>query len=208
MTAVHVFYKTLKWPKLVEEYHDAAPALDIHNHLCQDGLALESAWGIHKWYHRVYASLLGIIETNAYVYLAHNYFQSQIQETSHVDFIRARVSWSTREFMTTSSVSAEHIPDESFTVARAAGPLMVQSISMAKRELQKIINLLLFPTWRERCTCREHAYIASQHFARPAITANPAAQSSFSVGPLQVASAFSIMFKDAWSRLTYISTSH
>ena len=28
-------------------------------------------------------------------------------------------SWSTREIMTTSSVSAEHVPDESFTAARA-----------------------------------------------------------------------------------------
>ena len=61
----HVFYKTVKRPKLVEDYSDGAPALDIHNHLCQDGLALESPWGTHKGYHRVYASLLGIIETNA-----------------------------------------------------------------------------------------------------------------------------------------------
>ena len=85
-----VLCKTVKRPKLVEEYHDRAPALDIHNHLRQDGLVLESAWGTHKWYHRVYVSLLGIIETNAY--LAHNYLRCQMcqmQETTHVDFTRA-----------------------------------------------------------------------------------------------------------------------
>ena len=58
----HVFYKTVKRSKLVEKYRNGAPALDIHNHRRQDGLALEPAWGTHKWYHRVYASLLGIIE--------------------------------------------------------------------------------------------------------------------------------------------------
>ena len=57
----HKFYKTVKRPKLVEEYHDGASALDIY-HLCKEGLPLESAWGTHKWYHRVYATLFGIIE--------------------------------------------------------------------------------------------------------------------------------------------------
>ena len=42
--------------------------------------------GTHKWYHRIYASLFGIIETNAY--LAFNYFRSQQQEVSHTEFTR------------------------------------------------------------------------------------------------------------------------
>ena len=102
-----VFYKTVKRPKLVEEYHHEAPALDIRNHLRQDGLALESAWGTHKWYHQVYASLLGIIETNAY--LAHNNFRCQTQETSHIDFTRALalqlIHSRDQESLTTSSAS-------------------------------------------------------------------------------------------------------
>ena len=81
-----VFFKYVDRAQMIEEYHAGAPALDVHNHLRQDGLALEKVWGTHKWYHRIYASLFGIIETNAY--LAFNYFRSQQQEVSHTEFKR------------------------------------------------------------------------------------------------------------------------
>ena len=82
-----VFFKYVDRPQMIEEYHAGAPALDVHNHLRQDGLALEKVWGTHKWYHRIYASLFGIIETNAY--LVFNYFRSQKQEVSHIRSSRA-----------------------------------------------------------------------------------------------------------------------
>lgn len=82
-----VYYKQVPRPKVVQDYHEAAPALDVHNHIRQDGLALEKAWGTHRWYHRVIASLLGIIECNAY--LAFNYFRAKEQRTDHVSFTQA-----------------------------------------------------------------------------------------------------------------------
>ena len=66
----NVVIKTV--PTVVQQYHDGAPAIDIHNHIQQVGLALEKSWGTHKWQHRISASLFGIIEMNAL--LAYNYF--------------------------------------------------------------------------------------------------------------------------------------
>ena len=43
-----IFYKTVKRPKLVEEYFDSASKIDVHNHLRQGSLALEEAWGTRK----------------------------------------------------------------------------------------------------------------------------------------------------------------
>ena len=40
-----ILYKTVKRPKLVEEYFDSANKIDVHNHLRQGSLALEEAWG-------------------------------------------------------------------------------------------------------------------------------------------------------------------
>lgn len=61
-----VCFKEILRPKIVETYFDGAPSIDIHNHIRQSGLALEQVWKTHKWTHRIFASLLGVIETNAF----------------------------------------------------------------------------------------------------------------------------------------------
>ncbi|KAJ3659781.1 hypothetical protein Zmor_011453 [Zophobas morio] len=71
----NLYYKSVKRPKLVQTYFDGAPAIDIHNHIRQSGLSLETVWNTQNWEHRMYASLFGIIETNAF--LAYNYFASK-----------------------------------------------------------------------------------------------------------------------------------
>lgn len=68
----NTYFKEISRPKLVEEYHRGAPAIDIHNHIRQDGLSLETVWRTQKWQHRMFACILGIVETNAF--LAFNYF--------------------------------------------------------------------------------------------------------------------------------------
>lgn len=72
--------------KLVEEYFDGAPAVDIHNHIRQSGLSLEGVWNTQKWHHRMYASLFGIIEANSY--LAFRYFKRNLT-VKHSDFTEA-----------------------------------------------------------------------------------------------------------------------
>lgn len=78
----NMYYKPVKRPKFVESYFDGAPAIDIHNHLRQSGLSLETIWNTQNWEHRMYASLFGIIETNAF--LAYKYITAK--EIDHQTF--------------------------------------------------------------------------------------------------------------------------
>ena len=79
-----VFFKEVQRTKLAEEYYDGAPALDIHNHIRQDGLSLETIWRTERWHHRFFAAMFGIIETNAF--LAFNYFRTSGQKAEHSAF--------------------------------------------------------------------------------------------------------------------------
>ena len=79
-----VSYKEVQRTKLAEEYYDGAPALDVHNHIRQDGISLETVWRTDRWHHRFFASMFGIIETNAF--LAFNYFRSSGQKAEHSAF--------------------------------------------------------------------------------------------------------------------------
>ena len=52
----------MKRPKLVEEYFDSAGKIDIHNHLRQ-----EETWGTKKCHHRVFSTILGIVEVDTFL---------------------------------------------------------------------------------------------------------------------------------------------
>lgn len=68
---------------MLEKYFDGAPAIDIHKHTRQSGLALEEVWNIQMWHHRLNASLLGIIDTNDF--LTFKYFKRDVT-SKHTDF--------------------------------------------------------------------------------------------------------------------------
>ena len=79
-----VYNKTVKQKKVVESYFDAASIININNHMRQGGLALETAWRTQSWASRVVATVLGIVETDAY----HLYkkFHPGGTRLSHFDF--------------------------------------------------------------------------------------------------------------------------
>lgn len=79
-----LYHKAIDRPKLVAMYHDGAPSIDVHNHLRQDGLALEQVWRTDNWHHRVYACVFGIMETNAY--LAFSNFCCGLDTITHSGF--------------------------------------------------------------------------------------------------------------------------
>ena len=64
---VETYYKQVKRPKIVELYFSGAPAVDIHNHYRQGGLGLERSFQTQVWWMRVFCTILGMIETDAYV---------------------------------------------------------------------------------------------------------------------------------------------
>lgn len=45
----NVVIKPVERPKLVEDYFQGAPAIDVHNHIRQSGLALKEAWRTQQW---------------------------------------------------------------------------------------------------------------------------------------------------------------
>lgn len=54
-------------PQMYAEYYGAAQTIDVHNHHRQGILALEVSLATKVWWKRVYASVLGMIETNAFL---------------------------------------------------------------------------------------------------------------------------------------------
>ena len=79
-----VEWRETKRPKVVEEYFDAAKVIDVHNHMRQGGLALEEAWATKSWEHRLASTLIGMIETDAFLAMKH--FQPHCNDIDHADF--------------------------------------------------------------------------------------------------------------------------
>lgn len=77
------FHKFVKRPQLVEEYHNGSGAIDAHNHARQGGIQVEKVWKSKYWHNRIYGSLIGIIETNAF--FAYKFFTNN-RTLEHVDF--------------------------------------------------------------------------------------------------------------------------
>lgn len=64
-------YLEVPQPNVVYDMFDAFPTIDIHDHLRQGILKMEASWKTMQWQHRMYATMFGIMFTNAY--LAYKY---------------------------------------------------------------------------------------------------------------------------------------
>ena len=82
---VEIYYKTIPQPSLVYDYFQAAKAIDVHNHLRQGSLALEQVWQTQCWWHRTFATLLGMTATDAF--RAYQYFYRPSPETTLKKFV-------------------------------------------------------------------------------------------------------------------------
>lgn len=83
-------YKTA-CPTLVGEYFDAAKVIDVHNHYRQGGLGLERAVHTKDWAFRLFCTLIGIIETDAYLAYCHDHRNDGDDVLSHGQFTRALI---------------------------------------------------------------------------------------------------------------------
>lgn len=85
------YERAVSRPAVVESYHSAAAAIGVHNHYRQAGLGLEMSWRTHRWWHRVFATILGIIEVDAYN--AYCYFKGKDKrEYPHLEFRKVLVA--------------------------------------------------------------------------------------------------------------------
>ena len=59
-------------PQMVEFGFDVYSTIDVHDHFRQGSLRMESGWKTQKWWHRVFASMLGMIATDSYLAYRHD----------------------------------------------------------------------------------------------------------------------------------------
>eukprot|EP00121_Abeoforma_whisleri_P005887 Awhi_evm1s5339 len=81
---VEYYTYNVKRPLLVHDYFEAAGKIDVHDHLRQGGLQLENFYRTQRWYHRCFSTLLGMIETNAF--LGYKLENPKGEYESHTDF--------------------------------------------------------------------------------------------------------------------------
>jgi len=71
----------------VELFFSHFSVIDVHDHLRQGSLAIENFWYTHKWWHRVFGTILGIIITNAFYCYRYEYqLRNHGDDTGSIDF--------------------------------------------------------------------------------------------------------------------------
>lgn len=61
-----IIERPIKWPHAMQEFIRLFPAIETHNRCRQDSLAFERTWRPKTWWHRMFATLLGVVCTNSY----------------------------------------------------------------------------------------------------------------------------------------------
>jgi hypothetical protein len=79
------YYKEVDRCHIVQEYFGGAQKIDVHNHLRQSGLNLESI-RTQSWYTRFFCTWLGMIEVDAF--LAYQRFTFGHEAVTHKDFVK------------------------------------------------------------------------------------------------------------------------
>jgi hypothetical protein len=70
---------------IIQQYFDGAQVIDVHNHLRQSGLNLETALNTQRWDIRFFCTLVGIVEVDSY--RAYCSFCPGKGNVTHRDFI-------------------------------------------------------------------------------------------------------------------------
>jgi hypothetical protein len=71
------FYKEVKRPKVMQDYHEARGQIDLHNNFRQGQLRLEKFWRAHKWNSRVTTSVLSSSMVDAFRAWEHHFPPSE-----------------------------------------------------------------------------------------------------------------------------------
>ena len=70
-------------------YFDVAQKVDVHNHYRQGLIGVEEVWGTTTWWHRIEATVLGMITTDAYLAIRH--FGNYDEDKTIADFVKQLV---------------------------------------------------------------------------------------------------------------------
>jgi hypothetical protein len=75
-------------PQVLQEYFEVAKAVDVHNHYRQSGLALERNVQTKSWFFRLFCTILGIIEVDAYFAYLYDRADSPEDVMDHLEFTK------------------------------------------------------------------------------------------------------------------------
>lgn len=163
-----VYYKQVQQPRIVELYFAGAPAVDVHNHYRQGGLALEKCLQTKTWWMRVFCTMLGIIETDAYV--AYIRFCPHARGLSHRQFT-LQLAAGLRD----STSGAASRASRRLRLQSTLAPLPLSSACYTSHVLKPLLQCERFQsrrgtTTRAKLTCeickrQAHSYCASCHEA-------------------------------------------
>ncbi len=71
---------------MIEEFFSCFSQIDIHDHYRQGSLQIEKSWITQKWYHRLFATLLGVSITDAFLAYKYDCLRGNKGAPDYMDF--------------------------------------------------------------------------------------------------------------------------
>ena len=79
--------RVVQRPWLIKLFFDIFGAVDQHDHLRQGSLAMEEVWETRCWWHRIFATVLGVIFTDCWLAYRHNELKFNRSVASYAHFL-------------------------------------------------------------------------------------------------------------------------
>jgi hypothetical protein len=110
-------------PNAIEQFFRYFSVIDVHDHLRQGSLNLEEGWRTQTWWHRIFATMLGVIITDCF--MAYRYERKMIGAPEGIDFNRflGRLAYEL--------IFNVHLEDDTITRQQAAQELAATRIQAA-----------------------------------------------------------------------------
>ena len=80
------YKKSTRCPVIINQLFKGFNTIDVHDHYRQGTLRLEICWRTHKWWHRVFATLFGVIVTDAYFMYRLDYIKLTGSEVNMISY--------------------------------------------------------------------------------------------------------------------------
>jgi hypothetical protein len=81
------YERLVQRPWLIKTFFDIFGAVDQHDHLRQGSLAMEEVWKTHCWWHRIFATILGVIFTDCWLAYRYNNLRHNRSVATYADFL-------------------------------------------------------------------------------------------------------------------------
>jgi hypothetical protein len=81
------YQRNVPRPLVIKQFFDIFGNIDQHDHLRQGSLAMEEVWKTLTWWHRIFATILGVIFTDCWLAYRHNELRHNRNVQKFEDFL-------------------------------------------------------------------------------------------------------------------------